>query len=157
ISPTGRHPLAAWQMRTPVGPHGAQERLQHAPPHWGMPPSVTTWPSEQTMPSTRLHCAPPDGGWLHPPKIAPGALLQMPPQQSLGWVQMSPTWPQNDEAPQKPARQLFEQHCEPSVHLLPRVRQLALSDVHVLPAPHVPLQQSPFTAQASPSEVQRGG
>jgi hypothetical protein len=39
-SPTGWHPLAGWQTSTPVGPHGAHARLQHAPPHAGMPAST---------------------------------------------------------------------------------------------------------------------
>jgi hypothetical protein len=39
-SPTGWHPLAGWQTSTPVGPQGAHERLQHAPPHRGTPPST---------------------------------------------------------------------------------------------------------------------
>jgi hypothetical protein len=32
-SPTGWQPLAGWQTSTPVGPHGAQARLQQLPPH----------------------------------------------------------------------------------------------------------------------------
>jgi hypothetical protein len=32
-SPTTWHPLAGWQMSTPVGPYGAHARLQHPPPH----------------------------------------------------------------------------------------------------------------------------
>jgi hypothetical protein len=39
-SPTGWHPLAGWQTRTPVGPNGAHDRLQQGPPHCGMPPST---------------------------------------------------------------------------------------------------------------------
>jgi hypothetical protein len=39
-SPTIWQPLAGWQTSTPVGPHGAQARLQHAPPHAGSPPST---------------------------------------------------------------------------------------------------------------------
>jgi hypothetical protein len=39
MSPTTWQPLAGWQMSTPVGPHGAHARLQHAPPHAGRPPS----------------------------------------------------------------------------------------------------------------------
>jgi hypothetical protein len=39
-SPTGWQPLAGWQTRTPVGPQGAQARLQQPPPHRGMPPST---------------------------------------------------------------------------------------------------------------------
>jgi hypothetical protein len=39
-SPTGWQPLAGWHTRTPVGPNGAQARLQHGPPHAGRPPST---------------------------------------------------------------------------------------------------------------------
>ena len=38
-SPTTWQPLAGWQMSTPVGPQGAQERLQQGPPQSGKPPS----------------------------------------------------------------------------------------------------------------------
>jgi hypothetical protein len=37
VSPTTWHPLAGWQMRTPVGPYGAQRRLQQDPPQAGIP------------------------------------------------------------------------------------------------------------------------
>jgi hypothetical protein len=40
-SPTGWHPLAGWQIRTPVGPHGAHARLQHGPPQGGIWPAST--------------------------------------------------------------------------------------------------------------------
>jgi hypothetical protein len=39
-SPSTWHPLAGWQMSTPVGPHGAHARLQQLPPHCGSPASV---------------------------------------------------------------------------------------------------------------------
>jgi hypothetical protein len=40
VSPTTWQPVAGWQTSTPVGPYGAHERLQQAPPHAGIPPSV---------------------------------------------------------------------------------------------------------------------
>jgi hypothetical protein len=39
-SPTGWQPLAGWQTRMPVGPQGAQARLQQPPPHVGRPLSM---------------------------------------------------------------------------------------------------------------------
>jgi hypothetical protein len=39
-SPIVWQPVAGWQTRTPVGPHGAHERLQQPPPHAGTPPST---------------------------------------------------------------------------------------------------------------------
>ncbi len=36
-SPSTWQPVAGWQMSTPVGPQGAQRRLQQPPPH---PPSL---------------------------------------------------------------------------------------------------------------------
>ena len=52
-SPTTWHPLAGWQMNTPVGPHGAHERLQHGPPQAGSPePFRTTPPSAAAPPQS---------------------------------------------------------------------------------------------------------
>jgi len=39
-SPMVWQPVAGWQTSTPVGPHGAHERLQQPPPHAGTPPST---------------------------------------------------------------------------------------------------------------------
>ena len=39
-SPTTWQPLAGWHTSTPVGPKGAQARLQQPPPHDGKPPSL---------------------------------------------------------------------------------------------------------------------
>jgi hypothetical protein len=65
-SPTGWHPLAGWQTSTPVGPHGAHARLQHAPPHVGRPLSRKTAPPSgpeppQSCPSWRPQFAGPLG------------------------------------------------------------------------------------------------
>jgi len=66
-SPTTWHPLAGWQMSTPVGPYGAQSRLQQEPPHAVTDPlsAVTTPP--QTVPSTIEQLEAPEGGWPHVP------------------------------------------------------------------------------------------
>jgi hypothetical protein len=102
-SPTGWQPLAGWQTSTPVGPHGAHDRLQHAPPQTGMPPSTYVVPPSgaeppQSMPSTSPQFAPPP--LVEPeqvPATCPDAVLQMPVQQSELCVQISPAWPQKDE------------------------------------------------------------
>jgi hypothetical protein len=66
-SPTTWQPLAGWQMSTPVGPHGAHARLQHAPPHCGSPPSVVGTPASgatvppQSCPSASPQFAGPEG------------------------------------------------------------------------------------------------
>jgi hypothetical protein len=39
-SPVGRQPLGGWQMNTPVGPKGRQERLQQSPPQLGSGPPM---------------------------------------------------------------------------------------------------------------------
>src|SRR5262249_5585103 len=94
-SPTTWQPLAGWQTRTPVGPYGAQRRLQQPPPHEGIPASfVTTPPSApapaQSMPSTSVQFAAPAGGWAHVPSVAPFGMVQTPAQQSVGCAQTSP-------------------------------------------------------------------
>ena len=49
-SPTTWHPLAGWQTSTPVGPHGAHDRLQHGPPHEGNPEPLRTTPPSGAEP-----------------------------------------------------------------------------------------------------------
>ena len=77
-SPSTRQPCAGWQMLTPVGPYGAQRRLQQLPQ---LPPA-------QTVPSTAVQFTEPLAGWLQRPGLEPltgwplGA-VQMPPQQSF--------------------------------------------------------------------------
>jgi hypothetical protein len=67
-SPTGWQPLAGWQTRTPVGPQGAQRRLQQAPPQGGsVPASPRVAPPWQSMPSVSPQLAEPDEGWLQVP------------------------------------------------------------------------------------------
>jgi hypothetical protein len=95
MSPTRWHPLAGWQTRTPVGPHGAHERLQQAPPHDGIPPSMMTMPPSavvpaQSMPSVRLQLAPVVGGEPHTPSGCVPDLVQTPEQQSPPLAHASP-------------------------------------------------------------------
>jgi hypothetical protein len=50
----------------PVGPYGAQRRLQQDPPQAGAPlPALKSPP--QTVPSTIEQFEAPEGGWLHVP------------------------------------------------------------------------------------------
>ena len=80
-SPTTWQPLAGWQTSTPVGPQGAHERLQHAPPHDGNPPELITMPPSaavppQSCPSTTPQFAGPPGGVApHVPSAAPAAMV----------------------------------------------------------------------------------
>jgi hypothetical protein len=95
MSPTTWHPLAGWQMSTPVGPHGAQARLQHAPPHAGRPPSYTPVPlvpvPPQSCPSCRPQLAgPPGDDVAHVPSVCPAAVVQTPVQQSALVAHASP-------------------------------------------------------------------
>jgi hypothetical protein len=77
-SPTTRQPLAGWQIFTPVGPKGAQSRLQQSPQ------------SLHVTPSTPVQFAAADVGKPQVPVVAPFAMLQMLLQQSVGREQMSP-------------------------------------------------------------------
>ena len=83
-------------MRTFVAPHGAQSRLQHAPPQFGRPLSGLKPASPpfcelpQSMPSIKLHCAPDCGGCPQTPNCLPCGIWQRPPQQSVLALQMSP-------------------------------------------------------------------
>lgn len=145
MSPTGLHPLAGWQMRTCVGPHGAQSRLQQAPPHAGKPlsrnpASPAFCELEQTTPSRRLHCAPVGGGCAHVPNVLPDGIVQMPPQQSVACSQMSPGCPQYDGCAQMPFSQKLEQQSPPAAHVLPSDLHVVEMGVHVLFVPHVPPQ-----------------
>ena len=65
-SPTTWQPLAGWQTSTPVGPYGAQRRLQQEPPHEGIPASGGSTPP-QTVPSTIEQLAAVVGGGPHVP------------------------------------------------------------------------------------------
>ena len=77
VSPSTWQPVAGWQMSTPVGPHGAQRRLQQSPPH---PPSVAG--ELQSIPSAAEQLpVNPNGPQV--PMEAPVASVQPPVQQSL--------------------------------------------------------------------------
>jgi hypothetical protein len=102
-SPTTWHPLAGWQTSTPVGPHGAQARLQQPPPHCGSPPSIVTTPPStppppQIMPSVIPQLAAPPGGVPQVPSVWPLGTVQIPLQQSAPVEHASDACPQNDEA-----------------------------------------------------------
>src|SRR5579859_4032785 len=123
----------------PVGPYGAQSRLQHDPPHAGMPPSpVISVP--HTVPSTVEQFDDPLAGCEQVPRIAPAAMLQMPPQQSVPSAHTSPFCPQYDAEAHRPWLHRVEQQLASVVHALPSVLQDELSGAQVPPV-HVPLQQ----------------
>jgi hypothetical protein len=77
-SPLTWQPLAGWQTFTPVGPYGAQRRLQQP------------LQASQTVPSTPSEQYVEPLGVAQVPSVAPAAMLQIPPQQSLGFEQASP-------------------------------------------------------------------
>jgi hypothetical protein len=146
-SPTTWQPLAGWQTSTPVGPYGAQRRLQHAPPQAGTVPPVTTPP--QTVPSTWLQLLAPPGGGPHVPYRLPATGVHTPVQQSPLLPHVSPTCWQNDGVVQMPlAGQNIEQHCEACVHGFPTVVQPDGGGVHVPFDPHAPLQHCALVVQA---------
>jgi hypothetical protein len=86
-------------MNTPVGPYGAHKRLQHVPQPLQYSPS--------TPPVQRVA---PGFGALHVPSVAPAALVQMPPQQSLPRTHASPDWMQYD--PPRAQWPSLPQRCE---------------------------------------------
>src|SRR5947209_4663634 len=133
-------------MRTFVGPHGAQSRLQQFPPHCGRPPSVYVTPPSPVVPPQSMPSIvqPPLDGWPHVPSAWFCALVQTPPQQSLPLAQTSPFCPQYEGAEQMPLLQKFEQHSPPVVHALPSVLHELFSCVHEPFDPHVPLQHCAF-------------
>jgi hypothetical protein len=89
-SPTTWHPLAGWQTRTPLGPHGAHARLQHDPPHAGKPPSFVEV-APQSCPSTTPQFAGPEAGAVpQVPSVCPEATVQAPVQQSAAVEHASP-------------------------------------------------------------------
>lgn len=126
----------------PLGPNGAQSRLQQLPQ-----------PSHN-VPSTPPQSDEPVGGVAQVPTLAPAGMSHAPEQQSAACAQTSPVW-MHQETPsaQLPATQLFEQQSPSVAQLLPEVRQLALSAAHEPPV-HVPLQHSEPVVHLSPSEMQ---
>jgi hypothetical protein len=110
-SPFTWQPLAGWQIFTPVVADGAQSRLQQ-PLH-----------ASHAVPSTpSLQYVDPDGGGAHFPSVAPDAMSQMPPQQSMELEHTSPVWMhQPGVSAQLPLLQYFEQHSELAPQALPAV------------------------------------
>jgi hypothetical protein len=93
-------------------------------------------------------------GVEHVPRVAPGATLQIPPQQSRGLEQTSPVWVQNEEPRSHlPLLQSFEQHSPLLVHAFPDVRQVPLSGWQA-PFVHLPPQQAPSLVQVPLSATQ---
>jgi hypothetical protein len=104
------------------------------------------------MPSVRSQLAAPAGGEEQVPLVAPVAMVQMPPQQSVPMVQVSPFWPQNEGELQMPPEQSREQHSAPPAQALPRLLHVGLSGTHMPPV-QLPLQQSELALHAWLSEV----
>jgi hypothetical protein len=159
-SPIVWQPVAGWQTSTPVGPHGAQLRLQHPPPHWGTPLSKKTTPPSPALPPQRTpsgiwQLAEPLGGGPHVPSVCPDATLQVPVQQSLAVWQASPCCTQNEEAWQVPPLQYPEQQSPATAQALPSVLQPGLSVAHA-PLVHVPLQHWAFAVHAALSAAHAG-
>jgi hypothetical protein len=141
-SPFTWQPLAGWQTFTPVGPYGAQSRLQHP------------LQASQSVPSTpALQYVAPVGGAPHLPSVAPCAMTQMPLQQEGESAQESPDWTQNDGVPQTPAVvQYLEQHSAEPPQALPADLQIALIGTH-FPPEQLPPQHWPLAVQAPLSDV----
>jgi hypothetical protein len=97
-SPTGWQPLAGWQTRIPVGPQGAQARLQQPPPHRGRPPSRNVAPPHSMPSSIPQFAGPPGPDAVHVPSVCPVATWQTPVQQSVPVAHDSPGCPQKDAA-----------------------------------------------------------
>ena len=90
-------------MSTPVGPQGAHARLQHSPPHVGMPPSLPSpaAPAPHTSPASLQLVAPGALGVVHRPTEAPEAFTHSPAQHSASVPHASPVCVQNDGAPEQ--------------------------------------------------------
>jgi hypothetical protein len=159
-SPTTWHPLAGWQTKTPVGPQGAQARLQHGPPHSGRPASLVAEPASATppqiIPSVRPQfAAPPGAAVAQVPRREPEARVQLPAQQSASVEQASPPWMQKDDAWHVPPVHRLEQQSPFVEQAFPSVAQLVLSAWHVPPV-HCWLQQAALPVQLAPSPAHAG-
>jgi hypothetical protein len=161
-SPTGWHPLAGWQTRTPVGPHGAQARLQQGPPQAGRPLSRKVAPPSgpeppQSCPSSSPQLAgPPGADAAQVPSVWPLAMVHEPVQQSPFVAHASPGWTQNDDDWHVPPEQSPEQQLVLEEQALPIVEQVVLSAVQVPPAPQTWLQHWLLEVQGSVSDWQAG-
>jgi hypothetical protein len=159
ISPVGRQPLGGWHTKTPVGPYGAQERLQHSPPQAGIPASFKTTPpspvapAPQTWPAIKQPVVPGASGSVQVPTAAPDCLVQIPAQHSSSVAHASPVWKQNDGRPEHlPPEQYLEQHSPWPPQVLPAVLHSVFSGWHTAFA-QVPLQHCALPVQAWLSEV----
>jgi len=139
-------PRPGWQTLTPVRAQGPQFRLQQLPQPLQSTPSCVQDPAPVVATSWQT------------PRVAPLAIAQEPPQQSVSRAQTSPGWIQKDE----PSAQLpFEQSPEqqppapPSVALqgLPAVLHVALSAWQVPPL-QLPPQHWLELVQLAPSATQ---
>lgn len=101
-------------------------------------------PSLQTSPATR-HCVPPGAaGMPQVPSVAPDALLQMPPQQSVLLAQESPVCLQNEMLPaQMPLLQTCEQQSALALQVLPEVLQAVFNAMQTLGPPSGPVAHLP--------------
>jgi hypothetical protein len=157
-SPTGWQPLAGWQTRTPVGPQGAQARLQQGPPHRGRPLSIKTAPPSgpeppQSWPSTSPQLAGPLGAAAaQTPRVLPLGMTHDPVQQSPLVAHASPGCTQKDDDWHVPAEHSPEQHAALDEHALPIVAQAGLSDAQTPVVLQSWLQHWAFEVQASPSD-----
>ena len=135
-------PRPGWQTLTPVSAQGPQFRLQQLPQ-----PSQST-PSCVQLPVPVVPTS------MQTPWVAPEAIEQKPPQQSVLRAQTSPGWMQN-EAPSThlPPVQRPEQQSPAPLQGLPAVAQVVLSGTHVPPV-QVPLQQPAEVVQAALSATQ---
>jgi hypothetical protein len=142
-------PRPGWQTFTPVSAHGPQFRLQQLPQPLHSTPSCVQAPAPVVATSSQV------------PSVAPEAIAQEPPQQSLSRAQASPGWMQKeDPSAQVPFEQRPEQQPPaepPSVDVteqgLPAVLQLALSAWQVPPL-QLPPQHWPELVQLAPSATQ---
>jgi hypothetical protein len=129
---------------TPVGPYGAQRRLQQSPQ---LPQSVPSTPS--------LQYVAPLGGGAHTPTFLPAGIVQFAEQQSVGLLHRSPLWTQY-EPPRRhlPPLQSPEQQSPLPAHVLPADLQPAVveSGAHA-PAAQDPLQHAASLEHAFPSTV----
>jgi hypothetical protein len=117
----------------PVAAKGAQRRLQQP------------LQASHSVPSTPpLQYVAPDGGGPHLPTVAPAAMSQMPPQQSIELEHTSPVWMhQPGVRAHVPLLQKPEQQSPLAPHGLPAVLQNVLIGWQA-PFVQVPLQHAPF-------------
>ena len=77
---------------------------------------------------------------MQTPKVAPCALVQIPPQHSALFEHASPFWVQNEPGEQAPLLQTLEQHSACAEHELPSVWHTGFSGAQTPLPLQVPLQ-----------------